>query len=67
VVHGADAGEALRAISAVASLLVVGSSSDQPVPARGALGSTARSLVGHTSCPLVLAPYEVARVLPARW
>jgi len=67
VLHEADPAEALQAISSVGSLLVLGSSSDQPGSNRGTLGSTARSLVGRTACPLILVPYGVARLQPAPW
>jgi len=54
VVHDTDAGGALSALSASASLLVVGASSD-PSP-RGLLGQTTRALLARTRCPLAVVP-----------
>ena len=67
VVRDSDVGPALASISSSASLLVVASCSDEPGKARGSLGSSARTLLGSTACPLVVVPHDVPPMPPARW
>jgi nucleotide-binding universal stress UspA family protein len=54
VLHDIDPGSALSALSASASLLVVGASSRQRP--RGLLGETTRRLLADTRCPLAVVP-----------
>jgi len=55
VVHATDPAGALVTLSAAASMLVVGSSSDS---SRGSsdLGGTTRRLLGRTGCPVMVVP-----------
>lgn len=55
--HGGDAGPALAALSAAASLVVVAARS-RPPSADAPLGDTVRALVGRTGCPLVVLAAE---------
>ena len=66
VLHGTEAAPALAALSADAALLVVASSSDRP-GARGTLGTTTRTLIGRTLCPLAVVPYDAAPVDRPGW
>jgi len=65
VVHATDPAQALVTLSASASMLVVGSSSDSP---RGSsdLGGTTRRLLGRTGCPVMVVP-RVARTRSRLW
>jgi nucleotide-binding universal stress UspA family protein len=56
VLHDADPASALVALSASASLLIVGASSRRP-DSGVLLGDTTRGLVGRTRCPLAVVPH----------
>ncbi|MCU7730998.1 universal stress protein [Actinoplanes sp. KI2] len=55
VVHAVDPAAALVTLSASASMLVVGSSSDCPRDS-AELGGTTRRLLGRTRCPVMVVP-----------
>lgn len=66
VLHAPDPAEALVALAASASMLVVGSSSDRPTGG-GALGTTTRALLGRTRCPVLVVPYHRLSATRVRW
>jgi nucleotide-binding universal stress UspA family protein len=66
VVHHPDPPEALVALSATASLLVVGAASHRPGPG-DALGDTTRSLVGRTRCPVAVVPHHERSATGPAW
>ena len=66
VMHAEDPVEALVALSAEASVLLVGSSSDLPVPG-GAFGGTTRRLLGRTACPVVVVPRQRSSATRGIW
>jgi nucleotide-binding universal stress UspA family protein len=66
VLCAGDPVEALIALSAAASILVVGSSSHRPVPG-DALGDTTRQLLGRTRCPVVVVPHHRLSATRATW
>lgn len=66
VVHAPDPAEALVALAASASTLVVGSSSDRP-SGSGALGATTRAVLGRTPCPVMIVPYHRLSATRVRW
>jgi len=66
VLHAEDPVEALVDLSAAASMLVVGSSSDRPVPG-DALGGTTRRLLGRTVCPVVVVPHHRTSATGGTW
>ena len=59
VLHYADPVQALAALSASASLLIVGASSRRP-ESGVLLGDTTRELVARTRCPLAVVPHRLA-------
>src|SRR5262249_35219429 len=66
VVHGAAAEELLRAAS-TARLVVVGTHGHS-APARTILGSTSRTLVRHSACPIIVVHRDIVgdEFMPAR-
>lgn len=66
VLHEDDPATALVALSASASMLVVGSSSDRP-PSPAALSATTRAILGRTRCPVVVVPYRGLSATRATW
>jgi nucleotide-binding universal stress UspA family protein len=66
VLHDPEPAEALVALSASASLLVVGMSSDRPA-ASEAPGSTTRAILGRTRCPVVVVPGRRVPVTGVAW
>jgi len=66
VVHATDPAKALVTISAAASVLVVGSSSDSP-PGSSDLGGTTRRLLGRTGCPVMVVPRAAPRARTRFW
>ncbi|MFB9363288.1 universal stress protein [Actinoplanes nipponensis] len=66
VLHHPDPVEALIALSAAASMLVIGVSSDRPGPA-DELGATTRRLLGRTWCPLVVVPHHQLSATRLTW
>jgi nucleotide-binding universal stress UspA family protein len=66
VLHDGDPVRALTALSAGASMLVVGASSDRPSTA-AALGSTVRALLGATHCPVVVVPHRQWSATGSGW
>jgi nucleotide-binding universal stress UspA family protein len=66
VLHSADPAETLIALSAFASMLVVGSSSDRPGTA-AALGATTRAILGRTRCPVMVVPYRRLSATRVSW
>ena len=65
VLHDTDPAQALAALSATASLLVLGAASRRP-DGEGVLGDTTRGLVVRARCPLAVVPqhadlYRVTR------
>jgi nucleotide-binding universal stress UspA family protein len=63
VLHDADPADALVALSASASILVVGSASSGPV----VLGATTRTVLGRTRCPVVVVPHRHLSATRATW
>ncbi|GAA0504709.1 hypothetical protein Ade02nite_70590 [Paractinoplanes deccanensis] len=66
VLHDPDPAAALVALSAGASLLVIGSSSDRPAHV-GALGGTTRAVLGRTRCPVAVVPHRHRSVTRPAW
>jgi len=66
VLRAADPAEALVALTASASTLVVGSSSDSPTGS-GTLGTTTRAILGRTRCPVLVVPYHRLSATRVRW
>lgn len=66
VLRSADPAEALVALSASASMLVVGSSSDRPA-SPATLGATTRAILGRTRCPVVVVPYRQLSATRVTW
>lgn len=66
VLHEPDPAQALVALTASASTLVVGSSSDRPTGS-GMLGTTTRAILGRTQCPVLVVPYHRLSATRIRW
>lgn len=66
ILHEPDPAEALIALAASASTLVVGSSSDDPIGS-GSPGATTRAILGKTRCPVLVVPYHRLSVTRVRW
>jgi len=66
VLLSADPAEALIALSASASMLVVGSSSDRPA-SPATLGATTRAILGRTRCPVLVVPYRRLSATRVTW
>lgn len=66
VLHAPDPAEALVALAASASTLIIGSSSDRPTGG-GVLGNTTRAVLGRTRCPVLVVPYHRLSATGVRW
>lgn len=66
VLHAPDPAEALVALAASASALIVGSSSDRPTGG-GTLGTTTRAVLGRTRCPVLVVPYHRVSATSVHW
>ena len=66
ILHADDPAEALVALSATASILVVGASSDYPTSPT-ALGATTRAVLGRTRCPVVVVPHRRLSATRITW
>ena len=66
ILHADDPAEALVALSATASILVVGASSDCPTSPT-ALGATTRAVLGRTRCPVVVVPHRRLSATRITW
>jgi len=66
VLHHGDPAEALIVLSAPASMLVVGSSSDRPA-SPATLGATTRAILGRTRCPVMVVPHHTLAATRVGW
>jgi nucleotide-binding universal stress UspA family protein len=66
VLHAPDPAEAIVALAASASVLIVGSSSDRPTGG-SALGATTRAVLGRTRCPVVVVPHHRVSATSVHW
>jgi nucleotide-binding universal stress UspA family protein len=66
VVHHSDPAQALAAMSATASVVVIGSRSRRP-PSGEPLGETARALLDANQCPVVVVPHQRSSATGTAW